>query len=143
MADVEAHGPIDFLLIEFSGGQLQGATAAAVVDLVDRGVVRLYDLLAVRKGADGAATVVDLAEEDLGGFGALAGARSGMLNDEDVAMAADALEPGTTGLLLVYENAWAVPFVAAALSEGGAPVASSRIPALDVIAVLDALDASA
>jgi dihydroorotase-like cyclic amidohydrolase len=143
MSDVEVHGPIDFLLIEFVGDQLQGATAAAMADLVERGIVRLYDLAVIRKGADGSVEALELTADALGGFGAFAGAQSGLLSADDVAEAAEALNAGTTAVLIVYENAWAIPFVAAALQEGGMPVATARIPAVDVIAVLDELDASA
>lgn len=141
MSDVAAHGPIDFILLEFTGGGPRGATAAAIADLLNRGVVRLYDVAAVRKDASGASEVLDLDTETLGGIEVFAGLRSGLLSDDDLAEAAGALEAGTTGVLLVFENTWAVPFVAAALSEGAAPVASARIPALDVIAALDELDA--
>ena len=65
-----------------------------------------------------------------------------MLGDDDLKQAGEAMNPGTIAALIVYENAWAIPFVGAALEEGGAVVASARIPATDVIAALDALDAA-
>jgi Family of unknown function (DUF6325) len=140
MANVEAHGPIDFILIEYTEADLRGATLKAIVDLLNAGIVRLYDVAAIRRAADGSFSVVDLDTEPLAGFEALADLRIGLLDAEDLEAAASVLEPGKTGFLLVYENTWAIPFVAAALSEGGAPVASTRIPALDVVAALDALD---
>jgi hypothetical protein len=66
---------------------------------------------------------------------------AGLVGDEDVAVAADAMEPGTVAALLVYENSWAIPFVAAARDAGGQVVASARIPAQDVMDALDALEA--
>ena len=51
------------------------------------------------------------------------------------------MEPGTVGALIVYENRWAEPFVAAAVREGGRMIATTRIPAQDLLDVLDALDA--
>jgi hypothetical protein len=86
--------------------------------------------------------ITDLTSEGAGSFSAFAGARSGLLGDDDVAQAADALEPGTIAVLIVYENAWAGPFAAAALKAGGQMVASQRIPVTDVIEMLDALDAA-
>jgi hypothetical protein len=143
MSDVEVHGPIDFILIEFDGDGLRGETAAALADLLARGVVRLYDLVAMRREDDGSVTVLELADDAaLGGLGAFGGARSGLLDDGDLAEAAAALEPGRTAVLIMFENTWAAPFIAAALREGGTPVASARIPATDVIAALDRLDAS-
>lgn len=107
--------------------------------LVDLGVIALYDLVAIRKEADG--TFSGIALDELGGaFAAFVGARSGLLGDDDLAQAADALEPGTAAALIVFENTWAVPFVDAALRAGGQVVATARIPAEDVVAALDALE---
>ena len=137
----DTHGPIDFVLLEFTGGHDLSSTAAALMDLIGRGIVSLYDLVAIRKEDDGTFTVVEL--DALGGdVFVLAGARSGLLGDDDMQAAADTMLPGTTGVLLMYENTWAVPFVSAALDAGGTMIASKRIPAEDVIAVLDELEAS-
>jgi hypothetical protein len=143
-ADGTVHGPIDFVLIEFPGDRLTRAAADALMDLVDRGIVRVYDLLVIRKEDDGSFSgidVSDLSEDHVGGFTAFAGARSGLLDDDDVHQAADTMKPGTVAALIVYENAWAVPFVAAARDAGGQVVASARIPAQDVMDALDALEA--
>ena len=139
------YGPIDFLLLEGRAENMTGEAAAALLDLVERGIIRIYDLLVVRKEADGSFSGVelkDLSQDGLGGFAAFAGARSGLLGDDDVAEAADALETGTVGVLIVYENTWAIPFVAAARKAGAQAVASTRIPADVVMAVLDELDAA-
>lgn len=142
MSSVDVHGPIDFILIEFEGEGPRTDTVAALIDLVDAGIVRLYDLVAIRKELDGSVAAVELVDATaLSAFEALTGAVSGLLTADDVAEAGAAMTPGTTAVLLVYENAWAIPFVAAALREGGSPVASARIPALDVMAALDALEA--
>lgn len=139
MADV--HGPIDYVLLEFSGGQPLDEAATALLTLVDQGIVALYDLVAIRKEDDG--TFSGIALDELGGsFAAFAGARSGLLGDEDLAEAAEALEPGTVAALIVYENTWAIPFVDAARRAGGQMVATARIPAQDVIEALDALEAT-
>src|SRR5262245_10416932 len=141
----ETHGPIDFLLLEGRAENMTGGVAAAIMDLVDRGIVRIYDLLAVVKEDDGSFSGVDLSdlsEDGLGGMTVFAGARSGLLDDDDVAQAADALEPGTVGVLIVYENSWAIPFVAAARDAGVQVVASTRIPADTVMAALDELEAA-
>lgn len=138
-------GPIDFIVIEFSGGLLAGQTAAELVALVDNGTIRIYDLVVVRKDADGTVSGVDLSEVadgSLGGFGTLGGARSGLISDEDITLAAEAIEADTFAAFILYENRWAEPFVDAARREGGRMIASSRIPAQDLLDVLDALDAS-
>jgi hypothetical protein len=143
MTTGDVHGPIDFVLMEFSADRLTGGAAQALLDLVDKGIVALYDVLVVGKAEDGSTYAVDMAEEvdRLGGFADLAGVRSGLLTDEDMQEAAAAMQPGTLAVLIVYENTWAVPFVAAAMASGGELIAGARIPAQDVMAALDALDA--
>lgn len=145
VTDDDVHGPIDFVLIEFTGDKFTGEGAAALLDLVESGIVRIYDILVIRKDADGTFSgfeIEDLDVDSVGAFFAFEGARSGLLGDEDVAEAAGAMEPGTVAALIVYENLWAIPFVAATLRAGGQMIASQRIPALDVMAALDAIEAA-
>jgi hypothetical protein len=144
-SDGAAHGPIDFVLIEFPGDQFTGAAADTLFDLVARRIVEVYDLIAIRKDEDGTYSgieISDLTAETVGGFTAFAGARSGLLGDDDMRNAADAMEPGTVAALVVYENLWAIPFVTAARDAGGQLIASARIPAQDVMDALDALEAT-
>lgn len=143
MSDSVTHGPIDFVLIEFAGDRLTGGAADALMDLVDRGIVRIYDLLVIRKDSDGSISGIDISDlsaDHVGGFTAFAGARCGLLGDDDLRQAADAMQPGTVAALIVYENSWAIPFVAAARDAGGQLIASARIPAQDVIDALDAVE---
>ena len=145
MSDVDVHGPIDFLLLEFPDGERTGKPADALLDLVDRGIVRVYDLLVLRKAEDGSVSgmeITDLSADAVGGFTAFAGAQSGLLGDDDARQAAEAMKPGTVAALLMYENTWAIPFVAAARETGGQVIASARIPAQDVMDALDALEAT-
>ncbi|WP_306970680.1 DUF6325 family protein [Streptomyces afghaniensis] len=134
-------GPIDYLVVEFPGNRMTGEGLPLLVDLVDRGLIRILDLTFIRKDADGSVTGLEIG--DLTGDGELdlavfEGASSGLLGQDDLEEAAAALEPGNSAGVLIYENLWAAPF-AAALRRGGAElVASGRIP---VPAVLDALDA--
>lgn len=144
MSQPDIHGPIDFVLLEFPDQDPTGEAAAALADLVEAGTIRLYDILAVRKAADGAISGFEVS--DLGGegtaFSSFAGARSGLLGDVEVSQAGEIMRPGTIAVLIVYENAWAIPFVGAARRAGGDLVATARIPAQDVMDALDALDAS-
>jgi hypothetical protein len=138
----DVHGPIDYVLLEFTGNRLTGRAAAELVDLVRRGIIHVYDIMLVGKDADGAVYSVDLAEsaDQAGGFAELDGARSGILADDDLLEVAGAMQPGTLAALIVYENTWAIPFVAAAIESGGTLIAGGRIPAQDVMEVLDALE---
>jgi uncharacterized membrane protein len=141
----EAYGPVDFLVLEFPPATPGAATARALADLVDREVVGIYDLMIVQKTADGSTREVDLREvsEDIPtALTSFAGARSGLLGDTDVQEAAKALDPGTSALVILYENRWAVPFVAAARAEGVEVIASERLTAQELMDALDALEAS-
>jgi hypothetical protein len=136
-------GPIDYLALEFPGAKLSGEGLAALVDLVDRGIIRVLDLRFVKRESDG--TFTALAITDLDGDGTLdlaifEGIESGLLDNDDLEQAASMIEPGSAAGLLVYENTWAGPFVSAMRRAGADVVASGRIPVDDVVAILDALE---
>jgi hypothetical protein len=142
--DIEM-GPIDYVLVEWPGKQPEGEIAPHLVDLVDRGLIRILDLVFLAKGEDGSIEALEIA--DLGGevteLAIFEGASSGLLSEEDHEQAGAALEPGTSAALLVYENTWAAPFATAVRRSGGELVASGRIPIADVLAALDAVEANA
>ena len=142
--DIEM-GPIDYVLVEWSGKQPEGEIAPHLVDLVDRGLIRILDLAFLVKGEDGSIAAVEIA--DIGGevteLAVFEGASSGLLDNEDLDLAGEALEPGTSAALLVYENTWAGPFAAAVRRSGGQLVASGRIPVTDLLDALDAAEATA
>lgn len=145
MSVAQLTGPVDYVVIEFTGAVPSSRTAQEILRLVDRGIVRLYDVLVVRTTPSGTVEVVDPTEdgsEGLTGFADLAWAHSGLLDDGDVQDAGAAIQPGSTAVLILYENTWAVPFVTAALEDGGELVASGRVPAQDVEDALDALETS-
>ena len=142
---IEEMGPIDYLVIEWPGKQPTGEAAPHLIDLVDRGIIRILDLAFITKGDDG--SVAGLEISDLGDnvqeFAAFAGASSGLISDEDASEAVEALEPGTSAAVLVFENSWAGPFASAVRRSGGQLVASGRIPIQAVVAALDAAEAAA
>ncbi|HTW15486.1 MAG TPA: DUF6325 family protein [Nocardioides sp.] len=136
-------GPIDYLAVELPGAKLQGKGLTALLDLTERGIIRILDLVVATVDEDGTVAVVELT--DLDGDGELdvavfEGARSGLLSDDDIAQSAELLEPGSAVALLVYENTWAGPFVTAMRESGAELIASGRIPADDVVAALEALE---
>ena len=143
-ATARDHGPIDYLALEFPEARMRGEGLAALLDLVDRGIIRLLDLRAVTRESDGTFTAVAITDLDSDGTLDLAifeGVESGLLDDEDLQKAADLIEPGKVVALLVYENTWAIPFVSAMRRAGAELIASGRIPADEVEAMLDALEA--
>ncbi|MET0559914.1 MAG: DUF6325 family protein [Solirubrobacterales bacterium] len=143
MNDATAQGPIDYLLVEWPGRQPKGEVAPHLIDLVERGLIRILDLTFIRKEEDGSVSAVEIA--DVGGevaeLAVFEGASSGLIGDDDLSEAGGVLEPGTSAALLVYENVWAAPFAAAVRASGGELVASGRIPIDDVLAALDAAEA--
>ena len=143
--DLDDIGPIDYLVVEFPGSRMTGEGLPLLVDLVDRGIIRILDLVFVKKELDGSVRGMAIADFDKDGQLDLAvfeGASSGLLDQEDLEEAGRVLEPGSSAGLLIYENRWAAPFVAAVRRNGGVPIAFERIPAQDLIDALDALDAA-
>jgi hypothetical protein len=135
-------GPIDYLLVEWPGRQPTGEAAPHLIDLVDRGLIRILDLVFLHKDEDGSLTRLEISDlgDQVEAFAEFEGASSGLLSDEDADEAGSALEPGTSAALLVYENRWAAPFASALRRSGGQLVASGRIPIQAMLAALDAAD---
>jgi hypothetical protein len=135
-------GPIDYILVEWPGRQPNGEIAPHLVDLVDRGLIRILDLAFIAKAEDGTVSGLEIA--DVGGevaeLSIFEGASSGLLADEDIEDAGRVLEPGTSAALLVFENTWAAPFASAVRRSGGQLVASGRIPVQAFLAALDAAE---
>jgi hypothetical protein len=143
--EISEMGPIDYILVEWPGRQPTGEALPHLVDLVDRGVIRILDLTFITKGEDGSVAAVEIADlgDEVAEVAVFEGASSGLIHDDDVDLAGDALEAGTSAALLVYENTWAAPFASAVRRSGGQLVASGRIPAEDFLAALDAAEATA
>ena len=140
-SELDEIGPIDYLVIEWPDRQPNGEAAPLLLDLVDRGVIRIIDIALMAKDDDGTVGAMDFADLDPeSGFSEFLGATSGVLGQDDLEEAARALEPGTAAAVLVFENRWAAPFASAVRRSGGQLVASGRIPVQSMIAALDALD---
>lgn len=140
--ELEEMGPIDYLVVEWPGRQPTGEAAPYLVDLVERGIVRVLDLAFITKDEDGSVAGMDITDlgQEVEEMRVFEGASTGVLTDEDTAEAAKALEPGTSAALLVYENRWAAPFAAAVRRSGGQLVATGRIPIQAFLAALDAAE---
>ena len=143
LSDLEDIGPIDYLVVEFPGSKMTGEGLPLLVDLVDRGIIRILDFVFVKKELDGSVRGVAIADLDKDGqldLTVFEGASSGLLGQEDLDEAGGVLEPGSSAGLLVYENRWAAPFASALRRGGGQVVASGHIPVQDVLATLDATE---
>jgi hypothetical protein len=141
--DIQEMGPIDYVVLEWPGRQPNGEIAPLIIDLHDRGIIRLLDVAVMVKDEEGNVAAVDLGSLDDEGFTAFEGASTGLLDQEDLDDAASALEPGTSAAVLVWENRWAAPVAVAVRKSGGQLVASGRIPIQAILASLDALEATA
>ncbi|MBD5785666.1 DUF1269 domain-containing protein [Cellulosimicrobium terreum] len=136
-------GPIDYIVLEFPQNRLDGEALPLLIELVDRGIVRVLDLAFVEKDLAGEVQGIELQNLDVSGdfdVSVFDGVSSGLLGDDDLKQAGAALEPGSAAGILVYENAWAGPFAAALRRGGGAIVDSGRIPVQSIIAALDAAE---
>jgi hypothetical protein len=140
-------GPVDLVVIGFpADAPMTGESIPLLLDLVERKIIRVLDVLFVIKNEDGTwsgfqATGLD--EEHHGSMTEFEGASSGILGDSDAATAAETLEPGTAAVMIMYENRWAAPFAAAVRRNGGIMLDNQRIPAGELMDALDAVDATA
>ena len=134
-------GPVDWIVVEFPGSRFNGEIAPTLMDLVDRGIIRILDLLMIRKDEDGsfdAFEISDLDEGEIGGIRDYETEMANLLSQEDVESVSAAVEPGSTAALLVWENTWAAPFGSAVRHAGGQLVASGRIPVQAILAAIEA-----
>jgi hypothetical protein len=138
---VDELGPVDWIVVEFPGSRFNGQIAPALLDLVERDLIRVLDLLVLKKDADGSLEAFELSDLDEGEIGELRTYESELamlLSEEDVNSLAAAIEPGSSAAVLVWENSWAAPFASAVRRSGGQLVASGRIPIQALLAVVEA-----
>jgi hypothetical protein len=141
--NVDELGPVDYIVVEFPGSKFNGEIAPALVNLVERGIIRVLDVLILQKDDKGKLEASELSDLDASEAGSLRGFETELamlLSEDDVIAVAEAIEPGTTAAVLVWENTWAVPFATAVRHSGGQLVASGRIPIQALAAALEADD---
>ena len=139
--DVDELGPVDWIVVEFPGSRFNGEIAPALRDLVERELVRVLDLLVLKKDSDGSLEAFELSDLDEGEIGELRSYETQLamlLSEDDVAAVAAAIEPGSSAAVLVWENSWAAPFASAVRRSGGQLVASGRIPIQALLAAIEA-----
>jgi hypothetical protein len=124
-------GPVEYVVIAFPGSRFKGEIVPAVAELVDNGVIRIIDVAFIKKDADGNVTMFeyDTLEDVLAfGFADVDGEAGGVLNDEDLELAAETLEPDSSAALIVWEHRWAARVAQAIRDAGGRIVAGERVP---------------
>jgi len=143
--EAEAMGPISYLIVEFPGNKMTGEGFSALVDLVDRGLIRILDLQFVTVRDDGSVAAIELTDLDSDGeldLTIFEGASSGLMDQSDFDDAANALQPGSSAGILIFENRWAIDFVQGIRRGGAELVAAGYIPLDDLAASLDATEDS-
>ncbi len=143
MADDGVMGPISYLIVEFPGNKMTGEGLPILVDLVDRGLIRILDLTFVTKADDGSMALIELADLDADGemdLAVFAGAPSGLIDESDLPDASNVIEAGSSAGILIFENRWATDFVQALRRGGAELVSAGYIPQDAIAAALDALE---
>ena len=135
-------GPVEYLVVEFPGNKFKGEIVPALKELTDSGTIRVIDLVFVRRDEDGSATWIELSDlpiEDAAPFDDLDGEFGGLLNEEDILMMADLIQPNSSAAVMVFENVWATRLRNAIVGAGGRLVDNARIPAAVVDAAIAAM----
>jgi uncharacterized membrane protein len=140
-ANIDELGPVDWIVVEFPGTKLTGEIAPILKDYMKRGLIRILDLLFVKKDDDGSFEVFeasDLEESEIGELRGLETELAMVLSEQDITDLAETIQPGSSAALLVWENLWAAPFGSAVRRAGGQLAASGRIPIQAVLAAIEA-----
>jgi hypothetical protein len=142
-SELEVLGPVDYLVVEFPADKanFSGEMAAELRSLVDGELVRVLDLVIVRRDADGSVEVAELADVDKQNVGELLALESDLamlLAEEDIEEIGTVLEPGSIAAVLVYENRWAGPLASSIRRSGGQLVANGRVPTQALLAAIEA-----
>jgi hypothetical protein len=136
------YGPVDFVALEFKGNQFKGEILPALMDLMNREIVRVIDMIVVKKDADGTVTHQEMQEHDgavLAVFNPLKAEINGMIQVEDIQMIGEKLENNCTAAVILFENLWAVNFVKAVENANGRAVMHVRIPHEVVVETMETI----
>jgi uncharacterized membrane protein len=139
--NAESIGPVDFAVILFEGNEFNGQVAPAVAELQDSGTVRIIDLAFVYKDDDGSVTIVEAEDSEVAdAFARVTGSQFDLLNDEDLDEVGAGLDPGSSALVVVWENTWSARLAAAVRDSNGQVIVMERVPRENVLRALAALD---
>jgi uncharacterized membrane protein len=125
-------GPIEYLVVSFPGNKFKGEIIPALAELVENETIRILDLVFIAKDEEGNVAAVELAElgegHEAAAMADISEIDAGLLNEDDVQLAAEALDNNSSAGLLVFENLWAARFAEAVRNADGQLVANERIP---------------
>lgn len=135
--------PVEYIVIDFPGNRFDGSIVPALVDLVERRVVRILDLVFVKKDDDGSITSFEFDQlDEVSDFAALDGDAGGVLSDDDVLDLADAIPEGSSALFVVWEDLWAADLGRAVRGAGGDVVIGGRLPHHVVTEIISAIEST-
>jgi len=139
--DANSIGPVDVAVIRFEGNEFSGDVAPALAELDRSGTVHVIDLAFLRKEADESVSCLEVGDQGVAAsFEGLADSQFDLLNDEDLDLIADGLDPGSSAMVVVWENTWAARLAAALRGSHGQVVAQERIPRDSVVRAIAALN---
>lgn len=125
------YGPIDFVVLEFKTDQLKGEILPALLELVEKRIVRIVDLVIIQKYEDGTHEAVEmnqLSPDMLAIFDPLHAEVSELIQVEDIEGVAEKMENGTTAAALLFENLWSMKFRDAVIRANGRLIEQLRVP---------------
>lgn len=146
-------GPMQLVVFGFDGGEPRGEVLAELQRLAEQDIVRLVDVLAVRKAHDGTVQLLEMqaAAESDAELGKVLSALTGLqaeadaglpshaeqieADDEDIWFVADAIPPGTAAAIALLEHRWAIPLREKLQGLGGQMLAESWVHPLDLEAI--------
>ncbi|CCJ35626.1 hypothetical protein BN140_0703 [Methanoculleus bourgensis MS2] len=132
-------GPVEYMVIEFPGNQFKGEIIPALREVVDKGVIRIIDLVFVRKDEQGNVSVMelsDLQKDAASAFAPLARDTTTLLAEDDIRKVSDIIEKNSSAALFLFEHLWAKKFRDAVLNAHGEVIAGERIKKEKVDAAL-------
>lgn len=124
-------GPVDFIALEFPGNRFKGEILPDLLDLVEREVIRIFDLLIITKDPDGTVHVRELQELDPAEMSIVDPFKadvSQMITELDIQAIAEKLENNSTAGLMLIENLWAKKTMQSMVDANGRLVMFERIP---------------
>jgi uncharacterized membrane protein len=121
--------PVEYIVIDFPGNRFDGSIAPALVDLVDKRVVRILDLVFVKKDDDGSILSFEFDQlDELAEFASVDGDAGDFLSDDDVLELAQDIPAGSSALFIVWEDLWAADLGRAVRDAGGEVMIGGRLP---------------
>lgn len=123
-------GPIDYIIVNFTGNKFNGGVLEELAKVVKDGVIAVLDIALITKDKDGEVAALELSDmQDAGvaGFAKANQIESGLITADDVDEVGDIIEDNSSVGLLVIEQLWAKGLKKAIIDAGGELIAEGRI----------------